>query len=88
MTLTKKVVNKGKAMEGSLGESIWTNLRDMKAEPYRREEDLERLRVKGLATEVSQVADRMRQLTSESEQVREENERLRGQLKRQRIMAD
>ena len=86
ITLTTKVVNKGRDLEYSLGESTW-KFKEMKAEQERHEEDFGAT-IKGLASEVSQVADRMRQLKSESEQVREENERLRGQLKAKEKMAD
>ena len=86
ITLTTKVVNKGRDLEYSLGESTW-KFKEIKAEQERHEEDFGAT-IKVLASEVSQVADRMRQLTSESEQVREENERLRGQLKAKEKMAD
>ena len=74
ITLTTKIVNKGRDLEYETGESN-RKLDDMKADMRRHEKghpDIE--------SEVERVAERVMQVEKEAKRVAEENEQLRRQL--------
>ena len=81
ITLTTKVVNKGRDLEFTLRESNW-KLDDMKAVMRRHEENHPDVQseVERIGAEVSDMAERVMQAEGEVEQLAEENERLRRQL--------
>ena len=81
ITITTKVVNKGRDLEFAADESI-RKLDELQADLSRHEESHPDIRggVEGLEAKVSDVAEKVMQAEREAERVTEENEQLRKQL--------